>query len=260
MERLERRSADAGAHHFTFDAFRAAHPRRPGVTRRSAPAGVAWSSHRAFGSRRSRLPRGSLHTWTGFTPGRGRERLKQCRELICRGRSQRTLGHLIGWRTGGGPEELRYSLRRTSVQSLRRCWSEGDLPCNTTSRLSFLQPSPTAKKISHFLSALFFSPVFPDIPVVPVVPAARPVPRIPADPRLPFGPRLPSARQSPGAPSPHSLLSEEAGSSDGNGEFSREDGLTTGSDSEVETVARPLLQPSNWAKVTSSTSASAVKP
>lgn len=53
------------------------------------------------------------------------------------------------------------------------------------------------------------------------------------------------------------------------GEFSREDGFTTGSDSEVETVARqterrrelrPLPQPSNWAKVTSSTSASAVKP
>lgn len=77
------------------------------------------------------------------------------------------------------------------------------------------------KEDSHFLSALFFSRVFPDIPVVPVVPAARPVPRIPADPRLPLGPRLPSARQSPWAPSPHSLLSEEAGSSDGNGVFQR---------------------------------------
>lgn len=142
-------------------------------------------------------------------------------------------------------EELRYSLRRTSVQSLRRCWSDGDLPCNTTSHVSLRQPSLAAKKIPNFLSQcqdvksrlqlpattttttqtphpqlpaknIFFSQVFLDILVVPVVPAARPVPGIPEDPQLPLGPRLPSAHRSPGVPPPHSPLSEEAGSSNGN--------------------------------------------
>lgn len=201
VERLERRSPDAGAHHFTFDAFRAAHPRRPRVTRRSAPAGVAWSSHGAFGSRRSRLPRGSLHTWTGFTSGRGRQRLKQRRELICRGRSQRTLGHLIGRRTGGGAEELRYSLRRTSVQSLRRCWSEGDLPCNTTSHLSVLQPSLTAKKISQE-NSLFLTgfPGYPGCPGCPGSPSCPENPRGPATPTWPPSPFLPSVPRGPVSP------------------------------------------------------------
>lgn len=73
-------TAETSSHSsFTFDALRASHPRRPGVTRGSAPAGVAWSSHGALGSRRSRLSGGSLYTWAGFTPGRSSQGLKQCR-------------------------------------------------------------------------------------------------------------------------------------------------------------------------------------
>lgn len=188
--------------YFTFHAFRAVHPRRPGVTRRSAPAGVAWISHGAFGSRCSRLPRGSLHTWTGFTPGRGRQRLKQCREMICRGRSQRTLGHLIGWRTGGGPEELRYSLRRTSVQSLRRCWSEGDLPCNTTSRLSPSAESDCKEDFTLSVNALLLTgfPGYPGCPGCPGSPSCPGNPRGPTTPTWPPSPFRPSVPRGPVSP------------------------------------------------------------
>lgn len=62
-------------------------------------------------------------------------------------------------------------------------------------------------------TAKLLSLVFLGILVVPGGPAARLVLGIHVDPRVPLGPRLPFSHQSLGAPSPHSHLSMEAGSS-----------------------------------------------
>lgn len=69
--------------HVTFEADRTLHSRGSWVTGGATPAGVARSSHGAFGSGSSWLAWGSLHAVAGFTPRWGGQTLEQCWKLIC---------------------------------------------------------------------------------------------------------------------------------------------------------------------------------
>lgn len=193
---------------FTFDALIARYPGGSRVTWGSAPAGVAWSSHGAFGSRHSRLSGGSLHTRAGFTSGRSRQGLKQCRQLICRRRSERTVRHPIGcWTAGVGGAHLLtaqdVSAEFEQVMVGRRL--------SLQHNITLVSSAAWGCQVKGCPALVFLLLVFLDIPAVPAVPGARPVLGILVDPPIQHGPRLPSGHQSLGGPRPHLLLSEEAG-------------------------------------------------
>lgn len=106
----------------------------------------------------------------------------------------------------------RYLLRRTSVQSFRRCSSEGDLPCNMTIHLD----SGQKKKKQEIYSVEacrggVHSQVSRGILVGPVGPATRPGREIPWDRRSLRGPRPLSFPQRPWDQCRPSLLPGDAG-------------------------------------------------
>lgn len=101
----------------------------------------------------------------------------------------------------------RYLLRRTSVQSFRRCSSEGDLPCNMTSHLDSGQKKQTGNLFSGgvrgwcSLTGFPGYPGWPGWPGTPSRPGNPLGPTEPAWPACPFFPAAPLGPMSPVAPS-----------------------------------------------------------